>query len=598
MNLKRFILTIILMCSIGCLKSQVGINTAKPNPKAGLHVSERSDPASTNLPDKYNGVIIQRYTMVERDANFSPTATEDGLLIYNTTEKCYNYWNSQEATWKSICGDLGKATLSCTSTLVSGAYVQGKPLTNSNFISITLNVTKAGSYNITGITNNGYNFSASGNFLAIGTYTIVVIGQGKPIAAQSDNVTLTINGAISSTCVPAVTVFSSSGTYGLSCGAAIVNGVYSRNIPLTVNNTITLPVTVTSLGSWSINTNTVDGISFSGSGTFASTGNQNLTLNGSGIPTSTADKIITITANSADGTSTCSVTVCITIPGKKIIGIGIFGGTYGYHLESSGSSAMYNSSANFGTLATSTVKYNKATAIYTNYTEDPTDANFNAYLATKPDIVIIGYYMNWSISKANAMVNYLNNKGTCIMMQQDPANASLLFQALYGDNTISFSAPFGGGSIYQLSSVNDPILNGPFGDARGKLWGEDAGGGSYLTNIPAGSITNYSAANPITSTNTFVGVSAFRDNTHNFIFFGDGGFISNPNNTTGPAGNGSQVICPFAIDSNGKPIARTGYGNGGNGTVAGAYTVYNSIVFANALAWAIKQAEFNGINTK
>lgn len=59
--MKKYIL---LLMSFFCLSlnfAQVGINTDKPALYAGLHISERMDPASTT-PDKYNGIIIPRYT--------------------------------------------------------------------------------------------------------------------------------------------------------------------------------------------------------------------------------------------------------------------------------------------------------------------------------------------------------------------------------------------------------------------------------------------------------------------------------------------------------------------------------------------------------
>lgn len=82
---------------------QVGINTLEPNPKAFLHINEGS------ASKEYKGVIISRYTTAERDANLNIstlTGTENGLMIYNTTENCYNYFNYVTATnkrWIRLC---------------------------------------------------------------------------------------------------------------------------------------------------------------------------------------------------------------------------------------------------------------------------------------------------------------------------------------------------------------------------------------------------------------------------------------------------------------------------------------------------------------
>jgi hypothetical protein len=175
---------------------------------------------------------------------------------------------------------------------------------------------------------------------------VQVAGQGTPSAVQSDTVQLFANG-VSVSCTPAVTVnvLSSAATYSVSCGSATVNGVYTKGTALGAGNTITLPVTVTALGSYSITTNTVDGISFSGSGIFTA-GNQNITLSGTGKPTSTADKVMTITSNSADGESTCNVTVIMTIPSKKILHIGLET-VYGYSAFTGPSRSLMDSPTNF-----------------------------------------------------------------------------------------------------------------------------------------------------------------------------------------------------------------------------------------------------------
>lgn len=585
-----------LLCFSATSFGQVGINTDKPNSKAGLHVSERKDPASTNA-DFYNGTILQRYTTAERDTNFAPTTTEDGLTIYNTTEKCYNFWNSEETTWKSVCGALGKATLACTATSVGGAYTQGVQLTSANYIAITVNVTKAGTYYITGTTTNGYNFTASGTFLQTGTYTVQVFGQGTPVAVGSNNVTLTINGA-SSTCAPVVTVLSSSGTYSMSCGSAIVNGVYTKGTALTASNTITLPVTVTTLGSWSITTNTVDGISFSGSGTFTSTGNQNVTLAGTGKPTSTTDKVMTISSNSADGVSTCTVTVVMTIPIKTVLHIGNET-AYGYSAFTGPSRSLMDSPTNFGTSASSVVK----SAGYTHISlgSSPSSAALLTALNNKPDIVIISYNANSSLNTTSAgyLTDYLNKKGVLIFYGDGIDNYGVqnVMRSVFSDSSITTNAVNTSGAVYALANTNDPILNGPFGDVRGKNWGEDASGTTRVVGI-SGSIIPFSYAQAINDPTVYSGVTGFRHTGLNLVYFGDGGFLSNE------FANGNQypstTIEPFVAPSSGGyfPVQKTTYGYAGNGYSSGSMQVQNSIIFANTLAWAIKQAETSGINTK
>jgi len=73
-------------------------------------------------------------------------------------------------------------------------------------------------------------------------------------------------------------------------------------------------VTVTTLGTWSVTTSpAVNGITFSGTGTFAATGAQTILLTGSGTPTAAGTNTFTVTG----GTSTCTfqcTTSAVAIP--------------------------------------------------------------------------------------------------------------------------------------------------------------------------------------------------------------------------------------------------------------------------------------------
>jgi hypothetical protein len=95
-----------------------------------------------------------------------------------------------------------------------------------------------------------------------------------------------------------------------NCTAAIVNGTYTAGALLTANNTVAIKVMVTSVGSYSLSSSAVNGISFSASGNFTSTGEQTINLVGSGIPL--ADGNFTFTF----GNNGCSFSIT-TAPGVK-----------------------------------------------------------------------------------------------------------------------------------------------------------------------------------------------------------------------------------------------------------------------------------------
>jgi uncharacterized protein (TIGR02145 family) len=94
-----------------------------------------------------------------------------------------------------------------------------------------------------------------------------------------------------------------------SCGNTIVNGSYSFGIALSVSHTIQIDATVTTPGQWSITTNTVNGYTFGGTGTFISTGIVQVTLNGTGTPVAMQTDNFTATASGSGGTCSFSIEV-------------------------------------------------------------------------------------------------------------------------------------------------------------------------------------------------------------------------------------------------------------------------------------------------
>lgn len=565
----------------------VGINTSTPNANSVLDIVSG---------DNNKGIMIPRLTEVQRNAIAINNTLDDGLAIYNTTENCLNYWSNTDNEWKSVCGQLGKSTftIDCSNVQVMGTYIQGVSQSISNYLNVTVNVTKRGKYTIKGITSNGYNFYAEGAFLSTGIQTVLVPGQGTPIAVQTDVIQMYAND-VNTTCSPAITctVLNPAATFSMSCGSAIVNGVYSVGTALTASNTITLPVNVTALGSYSINTNTVDGISFSASGNFSATGIQNITLQGKGTPTSTNTKALTISSNSQGTVSTsCSVNVIMTIPIKTIVHIG--GGAFGYSAQAYASYNMINSTNNFGNATNSKVKSQGFTHI--NLGDAPSDAAILSAINNKPDIVIIGYPYGITANAAQYLTDYLNSKGVVIAFSEFAINNQNLLRTVFSDNSITNNTRNFAGAIYTFANINDEILNGPFGDVRGKFWGEDASLTSTAVNLPLGSITVYSGASAYNSTNVYSGeITAFKHNSLNLIWIGDAGFLSNQLLSGTFISN---TIEPFATNSTNYPIAKA-YGTaGGSLATAGGAQVTNSIIFANMMAWAIKQAEFNGINSQ
>ncbi len=229
----------------------------------------------------------------------------------------------EESLESGIPGTPSSGTLKDTLTgdclwnTVNGIYVATTALDSSDNILIEVNVLSPGAYTILSNTVNGYYFKGVGYFNNIGVQIITLKGYGAPLAAGIDSFSITYN---NTHCDAFVTVLPSgaSGTSvftlggsGGPCTGALLQGFYIQGVPLnaTVNQAI-INVDVTATGTYFINTAIINGISFSGSGTFIITGPQTITLHGNGIPTASGSVDFSITA----GTNTCDFVVDVLAP--------------------------------------------------------------------------------------------------------------------------------------------------------------------------------------------------------------------------------------------------------------------------------------------
>ncbi len=100
-------------------------------------------------------------------------------------------------------GTLGGAPSACTPSTVSGIYVVGGALNTTNKVQIELNVTTAGTYNITSNTVTGFSFAATGSINVGNNQLIDLAGTGTPTTAGPQVFTVTFG---SSTCTFTVNV--------------------------------------------------------------------------------------------------------------------------------------------------------------------------------------------------------------------------------------------------------------------------------------------------------------------------------------------------------------------------------------------------------
>lgn len=589
--MKKLIIILAFFLSAMMSMAQSGVNIKEVNPNAALQI---------DAPDNDKGLLIPRLTEQQRDA--IPTGdAEDGLTIYNKDEGCINYWSKIDSEWKSVCGKVGKAVFdvkNCSEVTVNGTFANGVSIGTGNYFSVEVEVTKTGTYSISALpdSDNGYYFTLSGEFLTTGTFTLNVLAMGTPQSPQEDEFKIMINGVepedAASLCKFKVKVEDSAikPLYKMTCGNVKVNGVYKQDVALSGSNTIsvTLQVETSAIGAtYSIETNVVDGISFKGAGTLTST-SQVVTLQGTGTPAGTETKTFTLTSNSTLTASTCTAKVIIVIPKKRLLTIGGAKNGYGYNFSGTAeSNRLITTKANYGDLENSVVAFEGWEEIIDGTDLPSTSFMQNHLLGADPvDIVVLGYTYEITDAVADVLRDYMVRGGVVLAFTQSPSGVSRLMQHLTGNSQVSGHIVNTAGALYKLSFVDDPILNGPFGDIRGKYWGEDASPTVRVQGLDTGNLEIYSDAKDHRFTTAApVGLTAFRHKDYNFIYAGDGGF------------NSSQVlpdltICPFKLDSNGFPIPKDSYGN-----LTVQKPVHNSIFTANAFAWAIERAENNGINT-
>lgn len=272
------------------------------------------------------------------------------------------------------------------------------------------------------------------------------------------------------------------------------------------------------------------------------------------------------------------------IPKKTLLTIGSSADGYGYNFSgTAASNRLITAYTNFGTTPVSIVKTEGFSII--DGGQNPTASQLLEWLIEKPvDIVVIGYdNSNINTDIAVYYAHYLANGGTVIAFQDrtDGGVSGNLLRAVLG-NDISISYATGAGSVYKFSGLDNEVLNGPFGDIRELQWGEDGSTTVKVSGINTDLVDILSYDKDI-STTGHVGTGAatgLKHKTLNFIWVGDGGFVSN--------GCSGYANCPFLLDINNFPIAKSGYGRG-----SVKHLVYNSVFTANAFAWALKQADKN-----
>jgi hypothetical protein len=203
----------------------------------------------------------------------------------------------------------------CKPVIISGSYIVGQNLADSNFLEVEVTVTFPGTYTISTDTINGYYFKASGTFTTTGIFPTKLTAFGTPIISDTDQFTITYNSSICEASVrvnnninqPALFTFDGEPNI---CLNNTVYGSYVKNILLDTSSKVKISLNVTNPGTYSIATNTTNGYSFSATGTFSFAGVQTVLLTASGKPINSGTDLFTVTAQN----SSCNFNVNVLVP--------------------------------------------------------------------------------------------------------------------------------------------------------------------------------------------------------------------------------------------------------------------------------------------
>ncbi len=109
---------------------------------------------------------------------------------------------------------------------------------------------------------------------------------------------------------------------GGACNNTVVNGTYTAGVNLTSAEYVTIQVTTSSIGPYTISTNTVNGYSFSRSGVFTTTGTHSVNLLATGTPIMAQTNNFIATISNSGSSCSFNVTVIPNLNAAYTIGTG------------------------------------------------------------------------------------------------------------------------------------------------------------------------------------------------------------------------------------------------------------------------------------
>jgi uncharacterized protein (TIGR02145 family) len=338
-------LNFVLIVYLTCLLNQN--MRAQSSVKVGSNPTTTNSSAQLEIESTTKGLLPPRMTTAQRNAIISPATS---LILYNTTANCLQVNDGTPAAPIWICtsgansSTRGTGEVSsvcgapCAACSISGTMAQGVAISGVT-MTLNVNVTQLGTWSITAGPTNGITFSGSGTFTALGCQAIILTATGTPTTAGATTWTTNTTPSGSATATVAALSPSSggsavisawSGVNGCNVGAGTNNspagvmrgGVLNTMVAgISTTDTIQLSATVTTAGTYNITTNTVNGKTFTASGT-VSVGAQTITLVSTGAASMAGNHIWALTT-----------TPTINIYGSTITTNAPLGSSYNAHFN-------------------------------------------------------------------------------------------------------------------------------------------------------------------------------------------------------------------------------------------------------------------------
>ena len=180
--LKTLILTITLVAGATIIafaqgKKSVVIGTMIDRPNAVLVI---------NPPNKDQGFLLPQLTSSERTAIAPTSPQDDGLVVFDTTDKSFYYWSG--GAWIKGLGDSVSSVLSYDGSTQTLSLSGGGTVSLSSLKEIPLQIGQQGKF----LTTDGTTLSWV-TLGALGDITSVTTGQGISGGATSGDINLSVN---------------------------------------------------------------------------------------------------------------------------------------------------------------------------------------------------------------------------------------------------------------------------------------------------------------------------------------------------------------------------------------------------------------------